>query len=199
MERGNYPRLGPSTKIWLIIDRVSSPRCAQEISSRSGLALEPVVTLSLCYHGDTFNPLVFLLNSRKSLQQFGYAEVRLRGIYEETCCCYMFDLGNLDDLLSAPRQEAARAYLRRITIVRSLEFESAAELCDESWMEYINRDCMTDASDPSCPTPFLPYEKTEEPFLQMTKLQIEADHVVQHRRLESPTLYLRKRHIRDAL
>ena len=92
MERGDYPRLGPSTKIWLIIDLVSSPRCAQKISSRSGLVLEPVVTLSLSYHGDTFNPLVFLLNSRKSLQ------VRLRGICEETYCCYMFDLGNLDDL-----------------------------------------------------------------------------------------------------
>ena len=41
-------------------------------------------------------------------------------------------------------------------------------------MEYINREYTTDASDPSCPTPFSPYEKIEEPFLQMTNLQIEA-------------------------
>ena len=41
-------------------------------------------------------------------------------------------------------------------------------------MEYVNRECTTDVSDPSCPTPFSPYEKIEEPFLQMTNLQIEA-------------------------
>ena len=80
-EPGNYPRLGPSTNIWLIIDQVSSPRYAQEISSRSGLASEPAVTLSLCYHCDTFNSHFFLLNLRKSLQQLGHAEVRLHGIY----------------------------------------------------------------------------------------------------------------------
>lgn len=42
-------------------------------------------------------------------------------------------------------------------------------------MEYINEDCMTDASDPSYPTPFFPYENTGEPFLQMTNSQTETD------------------------
>lgn len=35
-----------------------------------------------------------------------------------------------------------------VSEIRSLEFDSGAELCDEWWMEYINRDCVTDASDP---------------------------------------------------
>ena len=73
--------------------------------------------------------------------------------------------GSLDDLKSALRQEAERAYLRLITTVRSLELKPRAELCGDLWMEYINRECTTDASDPSCPTPFSPYEKIEEPFL----------------------------------
>lgn len=51
-----------------------------------------------------------------------------------------------------------RAYLRYINIIRSLEFEPGLDLCEESWMAYIDCDCMTDASDPSCPTPFSPYE-----------------------------------------
>ena len=64
------------------------------------------------------------------------------------------------DLKNAIGQEAAKAYLTRITTVESLEFELGAELCgDDSWMEYVNEDCMTDASDSSYPTPFFPYEK----------------------------------------
>ena len=35
-----------------------------------------------------------------------------------------------------------------ITTAESLEFELGAELADDSWMEYNNEDCMTDASDP---------------------------------------------------
>ena len=58
-----------------------------------------------------------------------------------------------------------------MTTVESLEFEPGAELCDDSWMEYINEDCMTDASDPSCPRPFSPYERIKGPCLQMTNLQ----------------------------
>ena len=42
-------------------------------------------------------------------------------------------------------------------------------------MEYINEDCMTDASDPSYPTPFFPYENIGEPFLQMTNSQTETE------------------------
>lgn len=37
-----------------------------------------------------------------------------------------------------------------INTARSLGFEPGADLCEESWIEYINRDYMTDASDPSC-------------------------------------------------
>ena len=87
----------------------------------------------------------------------------------------MCNSGSLDDFKSALGQEAARAYLRRTTTVRSLELEPRAEFCGDLWMEYINRECTTDVSDPSCPTPFSPYEKIEEPFLQMTNLQTEAD------------------------
>jgi len=74
----------------------------------------------------------------------------------------------IDDLKSAIRQEAAKAYLTRITTAESLEFEPGAEPCDDSWMEYINEDCMTDASDLSYHTLLSPYEKIEEPLLQMT-------------------------------
>jgi len=81
----------------------------------------------------------------------------------------------IDDLKSAIWQEAAKAYLTSITTAESLESEPGAELCDDSWMEYINEDCMTDASDLSYPTPFPPYEKIEEPFLQMTNSRTEAD------------------------
>ena len=51
---------------------------------------------------------------------------------------------------------------------------------------------MTDANDPSCPTPFSSYEKIEEPCLQMTNLQ-KLIHITQHRRLKSPTPYLGKK------
>ena len=78
------------------------------------------------------------------------------------------------DLKDSIGQEAARAYLTRITTTKSLEFEPGTELCDDSSMKY-NEDCMTDTSDPSYPTPFLSYEKIEEPCLQMMNLQIEAD------------------------
>ena len=71
----------------------------------------------------------------------------------------------IDDLKNAVGQEAAKAYLTRITTIESPEFEPGAELCDDSWMEYINEDCMTDASDPSYPIPFSPSGKMEEPLL----------------------------------
>lgn len=69
----------------------------------------------------------------------------------------------MDDLKNAIGQKVARGYSTHITTVESLEFEPGAELCDDSWMEYINEDCMTDASDPSCPTLFSPYERIKEP------------------------------------
>ena len=68
-----------------------------------------------------------------------------------------------DDFKFAIGQKAVRAYSTRITIIESLEFEPEDELCDDSWMEYINEDCMTDGSDPSRPRPFSPYERIKEP------------------------------------
>lgn len=76
----------------------------------------------------------------------------------------------IDDLKSAIGQEGAKAYLTSIFTVDSLVLEPEVELCDDSWMEYINEDCMTDASDLSYPMPCSPYEKIEEPFLKMTML-----------------------------
>jgi hypothetical protein len=82
----------------------------------------------------------------------------------------------VDELSNAVGQEAAKAYLTRIFDIESVESEPGAELCDDSWMEFINEDCMTDdASNPSYPTPSSSYEKNEEPLLQMMSSQTEAD------------------------
>ena len=81
----------------------------------------------------------------------------------------------IDDSRDAVGQEAAKAYLMNITTAESLEFEPGAELSDDSWMEYINEDCMTNTDDPSCPTSLSPYEMIKKPFLQMTSSQTEAD------------------------
>ena len=78
----------------------------------------------------------------------------------------------IDNLKNAMGQQAAKAYLTRITAVESLEFEPGAKLCNNSWMEYIDEDCMTNASDYSYPTPS---RKIEEPLLHMTNSQTEAD------------------------
>ena len=80
------------------------------------------------------------------------------------------------DLKNAIGQEAAKACLTRSTTVDSLEFEPGAELCgDDSWMEYIDEDCVFDASHSSYSTPFFPYESIGEPFLQITNSQTEND------------------------
>lgn len=82
----------------------------------------------------------------------------------------------VDELRSAVGQEAAKAYLTRIFDIESVEFEPGAELCDDSWMEFINEDCMTDdASNPSYTTPSSSYEKDEESLLQVMNSQAEAD------------------------
>ncbi len=71
----------------------------------------------------------------------------------------------VNKLKSTIRQEVVKAYLIRITTAKSLEFEPGAELYDDSWMEYINKDYITNTSDPSYPTLFSPHEKIKEPFL----------------------------------
>lgn len=73
-------------------------------------------------------------------------------------------------LRSTIELKAARIYLTRIVIDESLKFESEVELCDDSWREYTNKDCMTDASDSSCFLSFSLYEKIEEFYLQITNL-----------------------------
>ena len=96
----------------------------------------------------------------------------------------------IDDLKNAVGQEAAKACLTRITTVESLELEPGAKLCDNSWMEYIDEDCMTDASDHSYSTPSSPSRKIEEPLLHVTNSETEADHAAQHRRPQIANLYL---------
>ena len=81
----------------------------------------------------------------------------------------------INDLKNAVGQKAAKAYLARISNVKPLEFEPGAEIYDDLWMEYINKDYITGADDSSYPTPFSPYKKSEEPFLQLKNSQIEAD------------------------
>ena len=81
----------------------------------------------------------------------------------------------IDDLKSAIGQEAAKAYLTSITTAESLESETEVELSDDSWMEYINKNCMTDASNLSYPMSCSPYENIEEFFVQMMNSQTEAD------------------------
>lgn len=66
-------------------------------------------------------------------------------------------------------REAAKAYLTRISNGESVEAESGA---DVSWMEFINEDCVIEASTPSYPTPFAPAREVEEPPL---KTRIDAD------------------------
>lgn len=50
-------------------------------------------------------------------------------------------------------QQAAKAYLTRISNEEPLEVEPGAEPCDGSWMEFIHEECIIDASDPIYPTP----------------------------------------------
>ena len=52
----------------------------------------------------------------------------------------------IDDLKIAVGREAAKAYLTERTTVELREFEPGPEICDDSWVEYINEDCVTDAS-----------------------------------------------------
>ncbi len=81
----------------------------------------------------------------------------------------------IDDLKNTVEQKAAKAYLTHIFNVESLKSELEVKLCNDSWMNYINEDCMTVVSDFLYFTPFLLYKKIEEPFLQLMKSQIEAD------------------------
>jgi len=52
----------------------------------------------------------------------------------------------INDLKITVGREAAKAYLTERTTVELREFAPGAEICDDSWMEYINEDYVTDAS-----------------------------------------------------
>ena len=81
----------------------------------------------------------------------------------------------VQDLKTAVGQQAAKDYLTRTSSEESIEVEPGAELCDDSWMEFINYECITDAGSPSYPTPLSSYGQIEEPSLQTADSQINAD------------------------
>lgn len=80
----------------------------------------------------------------------------------------------IGDLRDAVGPEAAKAYFTRVSI-EPVELEPGAELCDDSWMEFIDEDCMADASKALCPAPLCPSGKSGPSPLQATDLQTEAD------------------------
>ena len=63
----------------------------------------------------------------------------------------------IDDLRDAVGQEAAKAYLMNIITTKSLEFKPGAKLSYDLWMEYINKDCITNASNPLYSISLSPY------------------------------------------
>ena len=75
----------------------------------------------------------------------------------------------IGDLRDAVGLEAAKAYLTRVS-VKPVELKSEAKLCDDSWMEFIDEDCMADASEALCPTPLYPSGKSGPSPLQVTDL-----------------------------
>ena len=79
----------------------------------------------------------------------------------------------IDDLRDAVGQEAAKAYLSHVC-VEPVESEPAADYCDDSWMEFINEDCMMDADEASHPTSLPSSGKIGGPPSQVTD-QKEAD------------------------
>lgn len=80
----------------------------------------------------------------------------------------------IGDLKDAIGPEAAKAYLTRVS-VEPVELEPGAELCDDSWMEFIDEDCMTDASEALCPTRSCSSGERGPSPLQVTNLETEAD------------------------
>ena len=78
-------------------------------------------------------------------------------------------------LKNAVGQHAAKDYLTRISSEEPIEVELGTEPCDDSWMEFINNECITDASSPSYPTPLSSCGQIEEPPLQIADSQTDAD------------------------
>lgn len=74
----------------------------------------------------------------------------------------------IDDLRNAVGQEAAKAFFAPLINVESVGFEREAAICDDSWMEFVNENFMTDASDPSQSTPSSPSGNIEDASLRRT-------------------------------
>ena len=81
----------------------------------------------------------------------------------------------LHNLKNAVGQQAARDYLTRISSEEPVEVEPGAEVCDDSWMEFSNNECITDAGSPSYPTPLSSCGQIEEPPLQRADSHTDAD------------------------
>lgn len=80
----------------------------------------------------------------------------------------------IDDLRDAVESEAVKAYLTCVS-VEPVKLKPGAELCNDSWMKVIDKDCMTDASEALCLTLSCSFRKSEPSSLQVTDLQTEAN------------------------
>ena len=79
----------------------------------------------------------------------------------------------IDDLRNAVGQEVARAFLVSLINVELVEPEVAS--CNDSWIEFINKDFINNASKFLQSTPLSSFDKIEDLFLQTIDLQTEAD------------------------
>ena len=80
----------------------------------------------------------------------------------------------INDLRNAVGPIAAVAVLASFTNVEPVDCVPHAAVCDDSWIEFINENFVTDAS-PSNPPPSSPPGKTEDPCKRRTDSQTEAD------------------------
>ena len=80
----------------------------------------------------------------------------------------------INDLRDAVGQKAAVAVLASFANVEPVECVLDAELCDDSWMEFINENSVTDAS-LSNPAPSLPPSITEDSCQRRIDSRTEAD------------------------
>lgn len=81
-------------------------------------------------------------------------------------------VGVINDLRNAVGQKAAVAVLASFTNVEPVECVPDAAVCDDSWMEFINENFVTNAS-PSNPAPSSPPGKTKDPCQPRTDSQTE--------------------------
>ena len=80
----------------------------------------------------------------------------------------------IDNLKSAIEQKTTKTYLTNIIIVELLILESKVEFYNNSWIEYINKDCIIDVSNFSYFILYLFQKKIEE-LLQIRNLRTKAN------------------------